>query len=158
MRKRRSFSAFQVGDDRRFFCNQRLLVSVCFSAPSPALAGCSRGFAAQKWRRCCGKCAKRIFHNTSSFRRAPQARASDRDGNKTRSWKPVLDQLSVTSPAPCPEGEQVPYSYQYDSTNKRSKNRDPIDHDITNTRDHNDLSHQPDADKRCDDRADKTER
>src|SRR5712692_1600102 len=52
----------------------------------------------------------------------------------------------------------MPYTYQYDGTNKRSKNRDSIDHDITNALDHNDLSHQPDADKRCDDRADKAER
>src|SRR5713101_7142294 len=40
----------------------------------------------KKWSRCCGKCASRIFHNTYSIRRAPQARASDRDGNQTASY------------------------------------------------------------------------
>src|SRR5690348_9354823 len=33
----------------------------------------------------CEKCAKRIFHTTHSIGRTPQARASERDGNRTDS-------------------------------------------------------------------------
>src|SRR6266487_35456 len=33
----------------------------------------------------CGTCASRMFHTTQEIRRAPQARASERDGNQTDS-------------------------------------------------------------------------
>ena len=41
-------------------------------------------------RRWCGTGASRLFHTTSSFRRAPQARASDRDGDQTASDRKTL--------------------------------------------------------------------
>jgi len=38
----------------------------------------------------CGTCAKRMFHTTHSIRRAPQALASNRDGNQTCSHQSLL--------------------------------------------------------------------
>src|SRR5260370_33939910 len=51
----------------------------------PLSPGARAASPRKKSSMCCGKCAKRIFHNTYYFRRAPQARANDRDGNQTRS-------------------------------------------------------------------------
>jgi len=41
----------------------------------------------------CGKCALRIFHKIKYSRRAPQARASNRDGNQTHSQITPLETI-----------------------------------------------------------------
>src|SRR6266699_4586674 len=50
----------------QYILSSQSLRGVWFSEPSPSLAGCLRGFAAQKWSVWCGICASRIFHTTHS--------------------------------------------------------------------------------------------
>src|SRR5215471_6523384 len=46
----------------------------------------------------CGTGAKRLFHTTKYIRRAPQARASERDGKRTeRTMEKLLADCSLTS-------------------------------------------------------------
>src|SRR5438105_400281 len=52
----------------------------------------------------------------------------------------------------------MPQRYEDDRADKRSDNRNPLDVEITDTSDYDDLSHQPDADNCCNDRTDEAER
>src|SRR5260370_33047713 len=52
----------------------------------------------------------------------------------------------------------MPECYEDDSANERSNNGNTLDVDITDTRDYDDLSHQPDADDCCNNCADEAER
>src|SRR5258708_38314249 len=61
----------------------------------PLSPGARAASPRKKGTRCCGKCAKRIFHNTYYLRRAPQARASDRDGNQTLTKGAELHRLEM---------------------------------------------------------------
>src|SRR5260370_6337936 len=58
----------------------------------------------------------------------------------------------VRTAAPRPEGDQVPYRYQDDSTDQRPDDGDTIDIDITNTCQYNNLSQQPGTNDRSNDR------
>ena len=93
-------------------CSHSFALSPTARITSPRQRDCSRGCTAstrllprlhhvnetaraaslhQRWSMLCAKCAKRILHTTYSIERAPQARASDHDGNQTCAyWSGLL--------------------------------------------------------------------
>jgi hypothetical protein len=64
----------------------------------------------------------------------------------------------IRSTTPRSEGDQMPYSYQDDSTDECPDNGDTIYIDVANTRQHYDIRQQPGTHESSDDSTDDTER